>query len=100
MAALIGAAGGRLREIRITRIAESIFYADVVLEDGTRVDARPSDGIVLALVAGAPLVVADEVLDAATDRIAPDAAAADDRRVLADEARERLARTAEELRRA
>jgi bifunctional DNase/RNase len=84
--------------VRITRLAESIFYADVVLEDGTRVDARPSDGIVLAVVAGAPLLVAPEVLDAATDRLAP-GAAADDRRVLAGEARERLARTAEELRR-
>lgn len=99
MAALIGAAGSRLREVRITRLAESIFYADVVLADGTRVDARPSDGIVLALVGGAPLLVAPEVLDAATDRFAPGAETADDRRVLADEARERLARTAAELRR-
>jgi hypothetical protein len=54
---------------------------------------------VLALVGGAPLLVAPEVLDAATDRFAPGAETADDRRVLADEARERLARTAAELRR-
>jgi RNA polymerase sigma factor (sigma-70 family) len=102
MAALIGAAGSRLREVRITRLADSIFYADVVLDDGARVDARPSDGIVLAVVAGAPLLVAREVLDAATERLAPaaDADAIADRRVLADEARERLARTAAELKRA
>jgi RNA polymerase sigma factor (sigma-70 family) len=97
MAALIGAAGGRLREVRVTRLAASIFYADVVLEDGTRVDARPSDGIVLALVANAPLLVAREVLDAATERLAPRADdVVADRRAIADEARERLARPASE----
>jgi RNA polymerase sigma-70 factor, ECF subfamily len=89
MAALIGAAGGELREVRITRLAQSIFYADIVLADGTRVDARPSDGIVLALVASVPLLVAREVLDAAPERFEP-SGPADDRHALADEALKRL----------
>lgn len=101
-AALLRAAGSSVKEVRVTRLAESVFYADVVLSDGTRVDARPSDGIALALVTGARLLVAAEVLDR-TD--APDElqaemdAATDDRRVLAGETRERLARQAEEIER-
>jgi RNA polymerase sigma factor (sigma-70 family) len=94
MASLLGATGSGLREVRITRLAESIFYADLVLTDGTRVDARPSDGIALALIAGAPLLVAAEVLEAGGGPDAPvfPAAEADDRHVLVAETRDRLAR--------
>ena len=70
-----------------------------MLADGTSVDARPSDAIALALVTGAPLLVDAAVLDAraeidpdwADEHAAADAST-DDRRVLADEARERVSR--------
>lgn len=93
--ALLAASGSSVREVRVTRLAETIFYAEVVLADGTAVDARPSDAIALALITGAPLLVDPEVLDSAVPP--PEweeeaEAATDDRRVLADEVRERLSR--------
>jgi len=106
MAALVGAAGTRVREVRVSRLAEAVFYADVVLADGTTVDARPSDGIALALVAGVPLLVSASVLERTAAEAGAYAAehadvreATDDRRVLAAETRERLNRNAQELRR-
>ena len=98
-AALLRATEASVREVRITRLAESTFYAEIALADGAEVDARPSDAIALALVTGAPIVVDEAVLDQserpdpewAQERAAADAST-DDRRVLADEARERLSR--------
>jgi RNA polymerase sigma factor (sigma-70 family) len=94
-AALLEATGASIREVRVTRLAESTFYAEIVLADGTAVDARPSDAITLALVTGAPLLVDPAVLDVAGARpelIAEAEAATDDRRVLAEEVRELLSR--------
>jgi bifunctional DNase/RNase len=102
--ALLRAAGGELRAVRISRLAEHTFYATAVLADGAEVDARPSDALTLALVTGAPISVEPEVLDA-SDRFArerPDFAAEvsgphDGASVLADEVRARLADMAREL---
>ena len=94
-AALLEATGASVREVRITRLADTIFYAEVVLADATAVDARPSDAITLALVTGVPLLVDPEVLDSASapsEMAAEAEAATDDRRVLADEVRERISR--------
>ncbi|HEV2374027.1 MAG TPA: bifunctional nuclease domain-containing protein [Streptosporangiaceae bacterium] len=59
-ASLVGAAGARVAEVRITRLAAEVFYALVVV-DGTagrqEVDARPSDAVNLALATGAPIQV-------------------------------------------
>jgi RNA polymerase sigma factor (sigma-70 family) len=102
-AALLQASGATVKEVRISRLAEATFYADVVLGDGGAIDARPSDAIALALVTGAPLLVDAAVLeqtrrtaDVLADEIAEYEQSADDRRVLAAETRERLARMAEE----
>jgi RNA polymerase sigma factor (sigma-70 family) len=96
-AALLTAGGQGVREVRVTRLSEHTFYGEVVLADGTAVDARPSDAIALALVTGAPLLVDGAVLEEAAkpdpewehEHAAADAAT-DDRRVLADEARRRV----------
>lgn len=65
-AGLVSAAGSQVEEVRITRLAESTFYA-VVLVDGpagrAEVDARPSDALNLALVCGAPIRVDAALLD-------------------------------------
>jgi RNA polymerase sigma factor (sigma-70 family) len=98
-AALLTARGASVREVRVNRLADHTFYANVVLDDGTAVDARPSDAIPLALLAQAPILVDESVL-AETETIDPEwadeHAAADasteDRRVLAEEVRERLSR--------
>ncbi len=93
--ALLAAAGTSVRAVRITRLAETIFYAEVVLADGTAVDARPSDAIALALLAAVPLHVDPEVLDGAVPPSEWEEEAessTEDRRVLADEVRGRVTR--------
>jgi RNA polymerase sigma-70 factor (ECF subfamily) len=65
---LLRAGGVRVRHVRIHRLANETYYADVALEGGAgqqSVDARPSDSIALALEVGAPIFVASEVLAAA-----------------------------------
>lgn len=59
--------GAPLTSVRITRLEDGVFFGELVLgEQGTMVvDARPSDAIALALRAGAPVLVADEVLEEA-----------------------------------
>ncbi|MGH2534319.1 MAG: bifunctional nuclease domain-containing protein [Thermomicrobiales bacterium] len=66
-AGILAAAGGKLREVRISRLADEVFYAEVVVEgrDGIKsVDARPSDALNLALLANAPIRVDPSVLTA------------------------------------
>ena len=65
-AALLGAAGSAVREVRVTGFTDGIFYAQVVLVSGAVVDARPSDAINLAAVTGAPILVTPELLDLRT----------------------------------
>lgn len=62
---VIDAMGRSLVAVRITRLDEGIFYAELDLGDGAVVSARPSDAIALALRMHSPLDVADEVLDEA-----------------------------------
>jgi RNA polymerase sigma-70 factor (ECF subfamily) len=65
---LLRAAGGRLLEVRIDRLVETVFYATAVV-DGvdaiTTIDARPSDAINLALVTGAAIRIDARILEAA-----------------------------------
>jgi bifunctional DNase/RNase len=62
-------AGGLVLErVEITRLDEGTFYAALVLRGEERtiaMDARPSDSIALAVRAGCPLLVAEDVLDQA-----------------------------------
>jgi RNA polymerase sigma factor (sigma-70 family) len=65
-ASLVEAGGSRLAEVRVTRLAESTFYAIVVVDGPVgraEVDARPSDALNLALVCGVPIRVDTAVLD-------------------------------------
>ncbi len=59
---MLEALASPLQEVRITRLDEGVFYADLVFEAGTEVGARPSDAIALALRTGSPILVAEEVL--------------------------------------
>lgn len=64
---VLRAIGARLREVRISRLIENVYYAELVLEGakGTVVvDARPSDGLNLAVRVGAPILVAPGLLSA------------------------------------
>lgn len=53
--------GTPLLSVRITRLEEGVFYAELVFAERS-VDARPSDAIALALRAGVPILLSDEVL--------------------------------------
>lgn len=101
-AALLKAAGGRLREVRIVALTEAVFYAQIILSDGTEVDARPSDALTLAVNVGAPIYVAQSVLDQAdsvtdSDRAEIESARerGDDAGAIARDTRERLEREAQ-----
>ena len=70
MTSLLEATGGRLAEARVTRLEDGTFYGVAVVEGpaGTReVDARPSDILNLALLAGAPIRVDPGVLAEASE---------------------------------
>ncbi|GAB3753426.1 bifunctional nuclease family protein [Yimella sp. RIT 621] len=55
--------GARLGHVDITSMDEGVFYAELVLADGRRIDARSSDAIALALRAEAPVYVDDSILE-------------------------------------
>jgi bifunctional DNase/RNase len=57
--------GHRLRRVLITEVQEGIFLAELVFADGTRVSARPSDAVALAVRAGATIHADDDLLAAA-----------------------------------
>lgn len=62
---VVGAVGRTLGEVRITRLEDGVFYAELDLGDGAVVSARPSDAIAVALRTGSPIFVDDGVLDEA-----------------------------------
>jgi bifunctional DNase/RNase len=71
-AALLAAAGARLQEIRVTRLTDGIFYAQVLLTSEAIIDARPSDALNLAAINDVPVYAAAELLDLGTQSSCPD----------------------------
>lgn len=56
--------GGSVKEIVITTIKDGTFYATIVFEySDLEVDARPSDAIAIAVRFGAPMFVAESIMD-------------------------------------
>ncbi|MEO0004490.1 MAG: bifunctional nuclease family protein [candidate division WOR-3 bacterium] len=59
---------GKVKRVIITKLEEETFYAEVVIETKDRVvaiDARPSDSVGLAVRVGAPIYVAEAVMEQA-----------------------------------
>lgn len=48
--------------VEIVELRDSVFYAELVLANGARVSARPSDSVALAIRLGTPLRCREEVL--------------------------------------
>jgi RNA polymerase sigma factor (sigma-70 family) len=67
MAQLLEAMGGSVDRVVVTSLRENTFYAAVHIAGGAmqELDARPSDGINLAVRVGAPIFVDEEVFEAA-----------------------------------
>jgi uncharacterized protein len=87
VAALVQALGGRVRQVRIDRLVEEVYAANVEVDgpDGVQsVDARPSDALNLAVLVDAPVFAAAEVLlEAEANRVGASAGAARLRQALA-----------------
>ncbi|PZR52786.1 bifunctional nuclease family protein [Xylanimonas oleitrophica] len=62
---LLGATGVTLERAEIVALDGGIFFAELVLSNGTRVDSRASDAIALAVRTAAPLLCSAEVVAAA-----------------------------------
>ena len=62
---VIDALDRSLIEVRITRLEDGVFFAELHLSEGVVVSARPSDAIALALRMSSPIEVDDAVLDEA-----------------------------------
>lgn len=63
---VIEALGGRLREVVIHSLKEGTFYASLIFDfSDLEIDARPSDAIAIAVRCGAPIFVAEEILEEA-----------------------------------
>ena len=62
---VMDAFGRHLQQVRITEVRDNIFYAELILDHHTRVSARVSDAIALALHLGVPIHAEDIVLDTA-----------------------------------
>jgi uncharacterized protein len=76
VAGLVQALGGQVRQVQIDRVVEEAYVATVEVDGplGMRpVDARPSDALNLAVLVGAPIFVAPEVLHEAEARRTGDA---------------------------
>lgn len=63
--AILEQLGAPLLRVEVTALVDGVFHADLVLSGDRRVSCRPSDGVAVALRAGVPILVADEVLDQA-----------------------------------
>jgi uncharacterized protein len=67
MGRLLEAMGGRLERVVVSSLRENVFYAALHIANGSsqELDARPSDGINLAVRVGAPILVEEAVFETA-----------------------------------
>jgi uncharacterized protein len=71
----IRALGFMVERIEITDLRDGTFYANILLFDGSNtveIDARPSDSIALAVRAGCPIMVDEEVMTVAGRQMVPE----------------------------
>lgn len=62
---LIGALGGTLTAVHITRVQSDTYYAELLIKqsDGVvHIDSRPSDAMAIAVRTGAPIFVSESLL--------------------------------------
>jgi uncharacterized protein len=73
LASVLKGLGGRLQRVVISRVADSTYYAELVIERADEVitvDARPSDSIAVALRTDARIFASDTLLERASIEIA------------------------------
>jgi uncharacterized protein len=62
---LVLAFGTGIDAVEIVELRDSVFFAELVLANGTRVSARPSDSVALAIRLGTPIRCTEQVLSEA-----------------------------------
>ena len=62
---LVLAFGTGIDAVEIVELRDSIYFAELVLANGTRVSARPSDSVALAIRLGTPIRCTEQVLSEA-----------------------------------
>jgi bifunctional DNase/RNase len=62
---LLAAAGGQVDAVEVAALTAGVFYARLLLADGSAVDARPSDALNIAVLVDAPVRVDPGVIRAA-----------------------------------
>lgn len=65
MCELLERFGHELHRVEIESLEDGVFFANLVFADGTKVSARPSDAIAIALRTGAVVEVDENVLERA-----------------------------------
>ena len=79
---LIVGRGAQLRRVHISRVEKQTYYAELQLQRDdalVHIDARPSDGIAIALRLGAPIFATESLLmDATVDEATEDGEPGDD----------------------
>lgn len=60
---VVSGLGRQLDGVEITDLRDGVFSADLVFDGGTRVGARPSDALAVAVRDGIAISVADQILD-------------------------------------
>ncbi len=73
LSSVIAETGYVVERVTITRLENNTYFAEISLINSTTatdIDARPSDAIALALRAGAPIFVNEEVLEEAAESTA------------------------------
>ena len=66
VANVVDSMGGELRDVYISELRDHTYYAKLrIRQNGEliEVDSRPSDAIALAVTAGVPIYVAEDVID-------------------------------------
>lgn len=61
--AVVSGLGRSLDQVEITELRDGVFYADLVFDGDTRITARPSDALAVAVRDGVPIAMADAILD-------------------------------------
>lgn len=69
--AVLAEGGRRLLRVIITALCGNTYIAELVLDGDTRISARPSDAVILALHADVPIEATEDVLNVAATEHSP-----------------------------
>lgn len=67
---IVRSLGHEFTGVEITELRDGLYSADLVFDGGTRIAARPSDALAVAVRDGVPILMASAILDAVGQPIA------------------------------